>query len=383
MSDYEDIIPTEEVIIEREDSWLKYFTKYGNLDDKANEATDISFEDILDYEEDKDDPEKMCTESKYDSDDENNKLNEKKDEILMVAVKRKKIFNEKGLYDKLNFFDQNQGHHSMNWMQSNFSQSFGFGQHASVSLHRQEISVFHYSNNSQMSFSNYFNNTSVMQTPHNFYNPLLRNNSLQSINVLQPIDKRELDFRQRSFSTDSFRKNPKNSNLAAIEDVKVNGDLSSTGVRNNLNCQRQIHTSCDSSDIENRSQQRNRIKKTTKNYKSKKTNEAIQKPQQIFVLSSESDSELTVTKKDNGKKQNIHRSEINLAGKYIPTSESIERDRIKITEKEVFNFDADKTLTEDKMPPSRGRSQKTTGEWFFYYCFCCKGIFLSLSLRQK
>lgn len=367
MSDYEDIIPTEEVILERENNWLNCFKKYENLNDIANDATDISFEDILDYEEDKYHSEEMCKESTDDSDDENN-LNENKDKILAVAEKRKKIFNEKGLFKKLNFFDQSQGHHSMNWMQSNFSQSFGFG-HTAVSHHRQEISVFHYSNNSQMSFSNYFNNTSVMQTP-NFYNPLLRNNSLQSINALQPIDQRELDCRQRSFSTDSFRKNDKNFNLRSTEDVKVNYDLPSSGNRNKENCQRKIHTSCDSSGSDNRSQHNNRIKKTTKNGKSKKLKEssikAIEKLNDIFIISSESDSDLTVIKKNNGKKQNIHRSEINLAKNGVPTSEFIERDRVKISKKEVLNFDADKTLTEDdKMPPIRGRSQKEIGECFF------------------
>lgn len=369
MSDYEDIIPTEDVIVKRESDWLRCFEKYENLIDEANDTTDISFEDILDYEEDNHNPAEMCIESKDDSDDEKNDLNESKDKILVVAVKRIKMFNEMGLFEKLNFFDPNQGHHSMNWMQSNFSQSFGYG-HAAVSHHRQEISVFHFSNNSQMSLSSYFNNQSiVMQTP-NFCNPLLRNNSLQSINVLQPIDQRELDCRQRSFSTDSFRKNDKNLNLRSIEDVRVNCDLPITGNRNKENFQRQMYISCDSSDNENRSNLSNRIKKTTKTFISKKTKEchkAIKKQNEICIISSESDSELTINEKSNGKKQNIHRSEKDLDRQMLPTSKSIERSRVKIGEKEVLSFDADKTLTEgDKMVPHRGRSQKKIGKCFFF-----------------
>lgn len=375
MSDYEDIIPSAEVIKERETEWLNFFVKFKQFNDESNDSSDLHYDDIFDYKEDKDNMEIMCEVSKDDSDDENNNLNENKDKILAIAEKRKKIFNEMGFFEKLNFFDSNQGHQSMNWMQSNFSQSYldsdGFGR---TSHHRQEISVFHFSNqnlNGQIPFSNYFNNSSVMQnqTP-NFYNTLLRNNSLQSINGIQPIDKRDLDFRQRSFSTDSFRKNDKTSNLRAIEGVNCRGS------ENKENRPREIHTYSDSNDSFsslNYSQQRNRIKKTKKKYKTNKTRESpkeiLKSEEIIFLISSESDSDLIANKKVNGKKTIIHKSDVDvkLIKDYFKIPKSTEMKRVKT---DALNFESDKTSTEgDKMVPSRGLSEKELGECLFFIYF--------------
>lgn len=352
MSDFEKLLPTEEEIRARGNGWMKLLETYENNPDEANDEIDFRFDDILDYEEDdydNDNAGPLCEESKYDSDDsQNDTLNENKDKIILFIEQKKKCFFEKGLFDTLNFFGQNQG---MNWMQqSNFSQSYvgsgNFG-HTSVSHHLQNISVFTFSNNSQISFSNCSNNNLLMQPPpSNFFNPMLRNNSLQSICEIPTISQPQLDFKQRSLSTNSFRNNYKNSNISAIEDV-----IKCSSSRNKENVRKNVYSTSDSSSD---SPQRNRVKKLKQYYKGNKTkvSPTTEYKTENFEISSESETEF------------INETVKPLKPECIPVEPTIVRNKV------LNSSDPDKTITEGDTHPSRRHYNKTGKfRFFFYYLF--------------
>lgn len=388
MSEFEDILITEQTVQYRENDWINLFDRYENINQDSEEYA-LQFDECLDFKESKEDRGPMSIVSDTDDDWD---IEEYKDKVSVIAIKRREIFVEKGLFEKLSFYDHSQGH-SMNWMQSNYSQSFlspaGFG-HASVSHHRQEMSVFHFANNvpnlnGPMQFSNYFNNALVMQQnqPAIFFNPLMKNHSLEAINgINQSNHNRDLDYRQRSYSTDSFRKNQSNSNLRAIEDVRVKQSVDKTNgtIRSNYN------SSFDDSE-ENIS--KHNTKKTKRLYKTMKTKripEAMKKTltEPIVISSSDDDSD-SIANKNIYRKNQIIQGTKNDVIKNQTTSvrtkniyqnnQIIQETKNDVTnnqttrkaEKRKSSSDSDKTLTEDNIFQSRknDNTSKYKGEIHF------------------
>lgn len=325
MSDYDGMFPPEDEIKARGDVWYTLVQRLEALNDIENDETDICFNDILDYDDDDDDNDVQCEETNIDSDnDDDHFLDENKDKIIQLVDQKKKFFTEKGLFETLNF----QG---MNWIQSKISQSFlgsgSFGQ-TSYSQHH-EFSIFTFSNSSQMSFSN---SSLMQQAPANFFNPILRTNSMQTIYGMPPMGQPQLEPKPRSISTNSFAENYKNPNIRAIEDV-----VKCSSLQNKKN-----YPTSSSSD-ERSDQQRSRFKKVKRNHQP--IRKIIPKPKfKTIIISSESESDFINETLKSRKSQNS----------------------MSVAPKIQLNSDPDKTLTKEDVLPSQRHHKTASGEFLFY-----------------